>query len=1139
MLAVHVGRIHKGTVAMLNPSTAAAAESRMSLPRLLLLGTVLLLSEVGSTVAPPPIDLRQLGAHIDSLLADEFTAGTESLLIEGLQAAEAAYGAEDHRIASWLVRAGGVYRRLSRYNEAEEALHRAEAIENERGPTGREGALAAMRILHEVYVARKSLPAAAQNAQRCLDLSQESYGRDDPRTAMGIWMLAQVEMMHERDTAAAELLDAAIALLDDYTGPDRKHLAGILTDRARIARDADKSNQAMALYKRAYAAAVREWGPEHPKVISPLLGQAILTRRSGDFSEAEVTIRRCLTIRERASGPRHPQMAHILNSLGLVLGARGKYDDAAEAYRRSLDVTVSAFGERHSDAANTMVNLANSLMGVGEVAESIRLRRKALAITEEIHGSESTLTAFAVGSLARAARARGNHREAEVHFRRSLQITERIHGWPYSDAAVYRREVGRSLLDQGRLAEAREFLERAVAEATEIHGATHYKVARSERYLGILLLAQDDVAAGRKILEKSQRSLEAQYGPHHPALLTTLYYLALGALWEREDEAARDYASRCLAIADAAAGAVHRNLVRALRLGLLIDVETGRAEQAVAKGMRACEIALAIQDDIYQVSSEQEAIAYAQLPNRTVGRLLGAVQRAHPVADTTLARVFSLTAQTHGQVLDRLAQRWRCLERSADSSRVAELHRSFVAASARLANLILRGTSQNVPAHQEEVQCARREKEAAERALAEMSELFRSEVEDQQWQRQVTADNLARALPPGAALIHFVRFPPLTRSPAKSFEQRPRDEPYLWINEDACYAAFCLRATADAAFDLRFVDLGDAVPIDSLIALYRDTIDRLGPGQAPSARDEADFRAVSRSLHEHIWTPLVEESAPPIVFIIPASQLNLIDFNTLLAPSGQLTIEQGKVHLCSSGRDLLRAARRTSQPASGRLLAVGNPAISPHSEIARGFAPLPGAEAEAHTLARQYSAATQDSVTVLTGAEATEGAITALLPRSHIAHLATHGFFWESGAAAATENPLLRSGLLLAPGPDGEDGILTAQELTGYDLRGVEWVVLSACGSGLGQLLPGEGVAGLRRAFEIAGARSVLMALWRIGDRTTADLMERIYRHRLAGASTIDAVRLAELERLREERSRRNRIHPARWGGIVAEGDWR
>lgn len=101
------------------------------------------------------------------------------------------------------------------------------------------------------------------------------------------------------------------------------------------------------------------------------------------------------------------------------------------------------------------------------------------------------------------------------------------------------------------------------------------------------------------------------------------------------------------------------------------------------------------------------------------------------------------------------------------------------------------------------------------------------------------------------------------------------------------------------------------------------------------------------------------------------------------------------------------------------------------------------------------------------------------------------------------------------------------------------WVALSACGSALGKILPGEGPCGLRRAFEAAGARTVLMVLWRMDDQILRELMEQIYRARLSGAATIDAVRDAELARLAECRRRWGRIHPALWAGIISEGDWR
>jgi len=98
----------------------------------------------------------------------------------------------------------------------------------------------------------------------------------------------------------------------------------------------------------------------------------------------------------------------------------------------------------------------------------------------------------------------------------------------------------------------------------------------------------------------------------------------------------------------------------------------------------------------------------------------------------------------------------------------------------------------------------------------------------------------------------------------------------------------------------------------------------------------------------------------------------------------------------------------------------------------------------------------------------------------------------------------------------------------------------AACNTGVGDWVAGEGVLGLRRAFEIAGAHTVIMSLWPVGDATTASWMARLYRQRfVARAQTLEAVRAASLGLLRDARARGASTHPARWAGFIAAGDWR
>jgi CHAT domain-containing protein len=145
------------------------------------------------------------------------------------------------------------------------------------------------------------------------------------------------------------------------------------------------------------------------------------------------------------------------------------------------------------------------------------------------------------------------------------------------------------------------------------------------------------------------------------------------------------------------------------------------------------------------------------------------------------------------------------------------------------------------------------------------------------------------------------------------------------------------------------------------------------------------------------------------------------------------------------------------------------------------------------------------------------------------------------------ENPLLSSGLALAganrrraAASEQDDGILTAEEVAALDLEGVEWAVLSACDTGLGHIRAGEGVFGLRRAFQLAGVRTVVMSLWAVEDQSAGSWMRALYDARLRRQlDTADAVHAASLAILAERRQRKLSTSPFYWAGFVAAGDWR
>jgi CHAT domain-containing protein len=396
------------------------------------------------------------------------------------------------------------------------------------------------------------------------------------------------------------------------------------------------------------------------------------------------------------------------------------------------------------------------------------------------------------------------------------------------------------------------------------------------------------------------------------------------------------------------------------------------------------------------------------------------------------------------------------------------------------------------------------------------------------------------------------------------------------------------------------IDIGDAAAIDPAVAGWRrDVVAGVADPARPVAAAERALRRAGRAVRERVWDPVAAHlGGTAQAFVVPDGALNLLPLAALPADEAAYLVDTGPtLHYLSAERDVVAPAHAPRGDARG-LLAIGGPAYGPAPAApaaAAGtasrapacggfddllFADLPASRREVEDVGALWHRLREGgggAARVLTGAAASEAAFRRLGPGHRILHLATHGFFLGNACAAGPagtrsigrlnrpgtrpattpaaapapvtlpRNPLLWSGLALAGAnrraasrAAADDGILTAEEVAALDLDGVEWAVLSACDTGVGAVTVGEGVFGLRRAFRIAGARTVVMSLWEVEDRAARAWMRPLYQGRLQDRlSTAEAVRHASRRVLGERRAQGLNTHPFYWAGFVAAGDWR
>ncbi len=980
-------------------------------------------------------------------------------------------------------------------------------------------------------IARGELIAARVLAETGWMLTQAVRQADDPPV---LERATTVMLLADRLGDSAEASRMAEYILDarrDFLPARHPDLVQALEDSAKFLMKAEEPERAKAVYEEIAGGAPGDTGrpPEQGDARSRsaahyLLGEWCLRLGDGDGADEHWT--RCLQWSE-ALPPREGRplrvaaLAHLgrlMYRFGDTSGALPRLVEAYELACEELDDSrepawIGEDGDAHQ-VATDLTNLGNLQRDKQNLAGAEQSLQLAVDLYKRV--GDRTGVASAVHALGQAYHAAGLLESAERHYRHALKVLRGSAQALPSRATSVLIALGALHEMRGQYDEARAFLEEAVG-----------------------LLSEDTASATRA---------------------TALNNLARLAYKTHQD----DEAERLLAQAIDLMRGLPRSL-HALKDTLFNLGELHAARRRPHDALAVFREALDREDDwltaVFATGSRRQWLTALSGSRFRVDQLLGLVL-TELNTDADAVGVAADALLSHKGLAAQLTILQRdVLFAATDDPRLRDLHEQRDRLHAAINARQLAGPSDGaMNTHRQRLAADRQRLDAVESEIAQRTHGAGHRLFELTWQ------DIAATLASDTALVE------LRRRAVFDFHATNRTE---GVHAGACYSALVLRPGASPAF----VDLGDAEHIDELTSQVTAMM---------SGRSQEENTDEAARLRRAILDPLTPAlGGASRLLLAPDGALSTLPYEALPLDDGRLVMDRWLVCYLPTGRDALHLSRPSPAPGGPPLvladpdLKLGTPGDG-KAGMQAPFTPLPGAREEGRQIAEFLG------VTPVVGADAMKGRVTST--RSPlILHIASHGFLspsvpramdvtgitvgdvvtpvdahrrglvldgvlatpmeftlarddpFERLSGRDVDDPMLRCGVALVGAntwlsggdlpPEAGNGVLTAADLALTDLSGTRLVVLSACDSALGEAWVGEGVFGLRRAVSIAGARSLVMSLWRVPDRQTRDLMTDLYRRLWAGDGLAEALTGAR------QAMRRKYPHPTYWAAFVCQGD--
>jgi len=766
----------------------------------------------------------------------------------------------------------------------------------------------------------------------------------------------------------------------------------------------------------------------------------------GEYSKTEKLIEEYIAEEQERFGATSRRLINLLNEQAKIKLLRGDYPDTEKLARRANNIAIQIYGEQSTKTVPSTLTLANVYEAIGDLEKSKQHYRKAIDILSKRFGSDHLDVARSEAKLAVVEYMTDpGNQEIEGLLREAQDKVINAMGRDNPAFAEINKNLAIVLTMQGKNGEAFKLLDESARIWEERLGSRTIELANVWALKGDIYYQIKNYEKAREMYEQAMRDTRKIFSNQHPSYIRLMGKLSRNFYMQGEIKGSIDLIEQTLT--------AYRYYIR--------EYFPALSEREKTKFWNT------IKDD-YEFFNTIALKHGATKPDMYAEMYNNAIQTKALLLNASI-KILQLIASSTDEELKALYQEW------VDKKELLTMALSMSDEELIENDINPAGLTQDT--------------EQLEKEISQRSEIFAQSSEE----RAITWELIRNALKPNEVAVEMVRF--------RVFDHE--------FTDSIVYASIYITPESKKNPEVFLFENGRDLE-GKYYNFYRNAI---------------KYNLNDPLSHPQFWAAFEKNLSPSAtIFLSPDGIFNQINLEAIALGAGKYVLDQSNIILVSNTKEIfIRKTRTTLVQKEKRATIFGNPAfyVSADGEIESDYrrkygrvSQLPGTETEVENLTDLLTDNGWQIFDYME-LEAKEDQVKAL-DNPKVFHIATHGFFTTKDMIEEEEaklklsenqgisNPMLRAGLMLTGAGDVLDkseynynvdnGILTAFEAMSLNLDYTELVVLSACETGLGDIQAGEGVYGLQRAFLVAGAKTIIISLFKVSDAVTTELMMKFYQ---------------------------------------------